>query len=112
MRIAGVERILVDVPFHEIPERNMARYLAGWHISEVCRVTSDTGLVGYGETLPNYTWGRVSDAAVERVKGRSDIELATDFLQHVTGVEPTEAQSDVLSSVMDEGTTKRDHQAA
>jgi L-alanine-DL-glutamate epimerase-like enolase superfamily enzyme len=78
MRIAGVERILVDIPFHEIPERNMARYLAGWHISEVCRVTTDSGLAGYGETLPNYTWGRVSDAAVERVMGRSPFDCMWD----------------------------------
>lgn len=78
MRVVEVERLLVDVPFHEIPERNMARYLAGWHISEVCRVTTDTGVVGYGETLPNYTWGRVSDAAVERVRGRTPFECLWD----------------------------------
>jgi L-alanine-DL-glutamate epimerase-like enolase superfamily enzyme len=78
MRIVEVERLLVDVPFHEIPERNMARYLAGWHISEVCRVSTDTGLVGYGETLPNYTWGRVTEAAVERVRGRNPFELLWD----------------------------------
>jgi L-alanine-DL-glutamate epimerase-like enolase superfamily enzyme len=78
MRVTEIERLLVDVPFHEIPERNMARHLAGWHIAEVCRVVTDTGLVGYGETLPNYTWGRVTDAAVERVHGRSPFECLWD----------------------------------
>jgi L-alanine-DL-glutamate epimerase-like enolase superfamily enzyme len=39
-------------------------------------VTTDAGFVGYGETLPHYTWGRVTDEAVARVKGRN----AADFL--------------------------------
>ncbi len=78
MRITAVERLLVDVPFHEVPERNMRRELAGWHISEVCRVRTDTGLVGYGETLPNYTWGRVTDAAVARVQGRDPADCMWD----------------------------------
>lgn len=78
MIIQEIERILVDIPFYEVPERNTARYLAGWHISEVCRVTTDAGIVGYGETLPNYTWGRVTDAAVERVRGKNPFSCMWD----------------------------------
>jgi L-alanine-DL-glutamate epimerase-like enolase superfamily enzyme len=78
MRITAVERVLVDVPFYEVPERNMGRELAGWHVSEVCRVRTDAGLVGYGETLPNYTWGRVTDAAVARVQGKAPAECMWD----------------------------------
>lgn len=78
MKVRSIERILVDVPFVDEPRRNMARFHNGWHISEVCRVTTDDGLVGYGETLPNYTWGRVTDAALERVKGRNPAELMWD----------------------------------
>jgi L-alanine-DL-glutamate epimerase-like enolase superfamily enzyme len=78
MRITDIELILVDVPFYEIPERNMARTLAGWHISEICRVTTDAGLVGIGETLPNYTWGRVTPEAIERVKGQNPFALLWD----------------------------------
>ncbi len=78
MKIETVERILVDVPFRDEPERNMARAHNGWHIAEVCRVTADNGLVGYGETLPNYTWGRVSDAAVARVTGQNPADHMWD----------------------------------
>lgn len=78
LRVTRVERILVDVPFSEIPERNMARDVAGWHIAEICRVETDAGLVGYGETLPNYTWGRVTDAAVARVIGKTPEEYMWD----------------------------------
>jgi L-alanine-DL-glutamate epimerase-like enolase superfamily enzyme len=70
MKITKVERIICDVPFVDEPSRNMARAHNGWHIAEVCRVETDDGLVGYGETLPNYTWGRVTDAAVARVQGQ------------------------------------------
>ena len=78
MHITSVERLLVDVPFYAIPDRNMARQDAGWHVSEVCRVHTNTGLVGYGETLPNYTWGRVTDAAVARVQGKAPAECMWD----------------------------------
>ncbi|MCL4542987.1 MAG: mandelate racemase/muconate lactonizing enzyme family protein [Chloroflexi bacterium] len=78
MQITSVERLLVEVPFHEIPERNMARQISGWHVSEVCKVNTDTGLTGYGETLPNYTWGRVTDAAVARVQGKAPAECMWD----------------------------------
>jgi L-alanine-DL-glutamate epimerase-like enolase superfamily enzyme len=78
LRVTGVERILVDLPFYDIPDRNMARHTASWHISEICRVESDGGLVGYGETMPNYTWGRVSDAAVARAIGKEPAECMWD----------------------------------
>jgi L-alanine-DL-glutamate epimerase-like enolase superfamily enzyme len=78
LKVTNVERILVDIPFGPVAERNMNRELVGWHISEVCRVTTDAGLVGYGETLPNYTWGLVTTDATERVLGRSPFELMWD----------------------------------
>jgi len=56
----------------------MARELWNWCISEVVRVTLDNGIVGYGETLPHYTWGRVTDAAVEKAAGRNPFELLWD----------------------------------
>ena len=35
-------------------------------------------MVGYGETLPHYTWGRVSDDAIARVKGGNPAEFLGD----------------------------------
>lgn len=78
MKITGVERIPVDVGFNPRPEKHMARELWNWCISEVIRLETDSGIVGYGETLPHYTWGRVSDAAIAKVKGRSPLELLWD----------------------------------
>ncbi len=53
----------------------MRRGLANWALSELCKVTTDTGLVGWGETLPHYTWGVVTDAGVERAMGANPADL-------------------------------------
>ena len=54
MVIKDIETIILDVPFHEVAQRNMARTLSGWHIVELCRVTTDTGLVGVGRSSPDF----------------------------------------------------------
>ena len=78
MVIKDIETIILDVPFHEVAQRNMARTLSGWHIVEFCRVTTDTGLVGVGETLPHYTWCRVTGETKERVIGQNPFSLLWD----------------------------------
>ena len=78
MIIKDIEIIWLDVPFHEIPDRNMSRTNWGWRISEICRVTLDNGVVGVGETLPNYTWGKVQPAAIERAKGKNPMAIMWD----------------------------------
>src|SRR5690606_23580551 len=47
-----------------------------WSEVELIRVETDAGIVGWGETLPNYTWGRVEDTA--RVIGKSPFSLMWD----------------------------------
>ena len=71
MKVAEVERILVDVPFTERQQRITQRTVHDWSILELCRVTADSGHVGWGETVIHYTHQRVTDAAVARVLGRS-----------------------------------------
>src|SRR5256714_13109729 len=78
MKIATIERIPVDVGFKPRPERHMARELWNWCISEVIRITLDSGIVGYGETLPHYTWGRVTPEAEAKALGRNPFELLWD----------------------------------
>src|SRR5581483_7959847 len=61
LRIRDVERIVVDVPFTPRCQEWNAREVWQWRISEIIRITTDTpDLVGYGETILHYTWGRVS----------------------------------------------------
>lgn len=78
MKITDIERILLDVPFHPVPQHNMERANNGWHIVEICRVTTDNNLIGIGETLPNYTWCRVTDESVDRAQGGNPFELMWD----------------------------------
>jgi L-alanine-DL-glutamate epimerase-like enolase superfamily enzyme len=78
LNVKHVERITVDVPFREVPARNMIRELPHWTLFEICRVTLENGVVGFGETMEYYTWGRVSDDAVARVQGQNAAELMWD----------------------------------
>jgi L-alanine-DL-glutamate epimerase-like enolase superfamily enzyme len=79
LRITGVERIVVDVPFTPRCQEWNAREIAQWRISEIIRVTTDVSdLVGYGETILHYTWGRVPEAMDQGVVGRNPAELLGD----------------------------------
>ena len=78
LRIKDVERITLRVPFTETAAKWNALLVWQWQIVEIIRVTTDDGTVGYGETLPHYTWGRVSDEALARVKGKNPAELLGD----------------------------------
>jgi L-alanine-DL-glutamate epimerase-like enolase superfamily enzyme len=79
LRIRDVERIVVDVPFTPRCQEWNAREVWQWGISEVIRVTTDAhDIVGYGETILHYTWGRVPDLAIERVRGKNPAEFLGD----------------------------------
>lgn len=78
LRITEVERITVDVPFRPRVRPWNALLVGQWRVSEITRVVTDAGIVGYGETLPHYTWGRVTDAAVARVRGGNPAEFLGD----------------------------------
>ena len=77
--ITDVERIVASVPLTPRCQEWNAREVWQWQISEVIRVTTNApDIVGYGETILHYTWGRVSDEAIERVKGRPAAEFLGD----------------------------------
>ncbi len=78
MKVIDVERMVVDVPFTERQTRITEREVYNWSILELCRVTTDSGLTGWGETVIHYTWARVTDDAVERVIGKSPADVMND----------------------------------
>ena len=79
LKITDVERITVSVPLTPRCQEWNAREVWQWQISEVLRVKTDApDIVGYGETILHYTWSRVSDEAIERVKGRNPAEFLGD----------------------------------
>jgi len=76
LRIKSIERIWLDVPYREVPGRNMIRELPHWTIVELCKVTLENGVSGVGETMPFYTYCGVTDESVARAQG----EIATEIM--------------------------------
>ena len=78
MKVTNVERIIVDVPFTPRQQEITRQSVYNWSILELCKVTTDTGHVGWGETVIHYTYGRVTDDAVARTIGQSPAELMNE----------------------------------
>ncbi|GAA0924335.1 mandelate racemase/muconate lactonizing enzyme family protein [Nonomuraea longicatena] len=79
LRVTAVERITLNVPFRERSRPWNEILVAEFGVVEVVRVrTNSPGLVGYGESLPHYTWARDTDAAAARAIGRHPADLMAD----------------------------------
>ena len=81
MKVTDVERIVVDVPFTPRQQkitRTSISSVYNWSVLELCKVTTDTGHVGWGETVIRYTYGRVTDQTVARVLGQRPAEMMND----------------------------------
>ena len=75
MKITDIELTYLDVPFTPHTNEHMQYWLPHWHIVQICKITLDNGVVGWGETIPNYTWARVDDDIAERIVGREAGDL-------------------------------------
>ena len=69
MKITDIELTFLDLPFTPHTDQHMRYWLPHWRIVQVCKITLDNNVVGWGETIPNYTWARVPDDIAERVVG-------------------------------------------
>jgi L-alanine-DL-glutamate epimerase-like enolase superfamily enzyme len=75
VRVKALELIHLDVPFTPHTNQHMQYWLPHWRISQLCKVTLENGIMGWGETLPNYTWAKVPTGVEEQVIGRPVAEL-------------------------------------
>lgn len=76
-KVTGIERFTLQVPFVERVRLEMERAgIHTWSELEITRVETDAGMVGWGETIQNYTWGRVQ--AEERVLAKTPFETMWD----------------------------------
>lgn len=78
MKVKALELIYLDVPFTAHTEKHLRYWLPHWHIVQICRLTMDNGIVGVGETIPNYTWCKVPEDIEKRVLGREAASLMWD----------------------------------
>ena len=69
--VKNIERIVLNIPFHPRCERVKELRVSGWSVVELCQVTLSSGVVGVGETLPNYTFGRSTDELFNKVIGHN-----------------------------------------
>ena len=49
----------------------MQYWLPHWRIVQLCKITLADGTVGWGETIPNYTWAKVPEDIEDRIVGRA-----------------------------------------
>lgn len=75
MAIKSIEFIHLDVPFTPHTNEHMQFWLPHWRISQLCKITLDSGVVGWGETIPNYTWAKVPEGVEAEVVGKEPAEL-------------------------------------
>ncbi len=77
-RIKEVSFTVLRDPFTPRHDAHMPRLSGDWSLIEVCQVTLESGVVGVGETIVQYTWGRVPAEAAGRVTGRNVFECLWD----------------------------------
>jgi len=75
MKVKDISLTYLDVPFTPHTNEHLQYWLPHWHIVQVCRITLEDGTVGWGETIPNYTWARVPEDIEERIVDREAGDL-------------------------------------
>ena len=78
LKVTNVERFTVTVPFTQGQRPMAERTVYNWSVFELCKVTTDAGLVGWGETIVHYIHARVTDQSVQRVMGKSPADFMQD----------------------------------
>ncbi|MBT5831276.1 MAG: enolase [Candidatus Latescibacteria bacterium] len=76
--IQDVEHILLYVPFHERCAVVKEIRVPFWSLVDICKVTTKAGVVGYGETLTQYTHGVSDDKQFDRVRGKNLFDFLWD----------------------------------
>lgn len=75
MKVQSIEFILLDVPFTPHTNEHMQYWLPHFRNFQICKITLENGIVGWGETMPNYTVSKVPAGVEGRVLGHEAAEL-------------------------------------
>jgi len=59
LNVTTIETIWVNVPLRPVPARRMLAENYDWTYFQIYKVKLACGVVGFGETMPFYTWGRL-----------------------------------------------------
>ena len=78
-RITDIERITLDVPFRRAVSDWNDLLVRQYRVVEIVILkTEDSEIIGFGETLPHYTWGKVTDREASRALGKPILDLLGD----------------------------------
>jgi len=75
LNVARIETTWLNVPMRTIPARRMVAENYEWTYFQVHKVTLACGIVGFGEIMPYYTWGRPTEETLSYARGRNATEL-------------------------------------
>ncbi len=73
MKIADVQVFTLDVPYTSLANQHLPYWIPGWRIVQVCKITLDTGVVGWGESGLHSS--RIPEDIAARLVGRAAGEL-------------------------------------
>jgi L-alanine-DL-glutamate epimerase-like enolase superfamily enzyme len=76
--IKSVERIPLHVPFHPRCADVMEIRVPFWSLIDLYRVTTASGIVGYGELLTRDTWFRAADPTIDKIIGKNLFDILWD----------------------------------
>ena len=76
--VTQIETTWVNVPFRPVPGSRMFAENYEWTYFEIHKVTLACGVVGFGETMTYYTWGRPTEKTIAYARGRNAAELMWD----------------------------------
>ena len=76
--IKNIERILLNVPFHPRCAHVKEVRVPGWSIVALCKVETAAGVVGIGETIPDYTWGASGEGKFAQLIGKNLFDYLWD----------------------------------
>ena len=69
MKITAINLINLDVPFTHRSGEHLQYWIPAWRIVQLCRLTMDNGIVGWGETIVHATHATVPDDIEKRIVG-------------------------------------------
>ena len=75
LRVTTIETVWVNVPFRPVPARRMLAENYEWTYFQIHKVKLACGVVGFGETMPFYTWARPTAETLAYAQGRNAAEL-------------------------------------
>ena len=75
LNVTAVETVWVNLPMRPVPARRMFAENYEWTYFQIHKVKLACGVVGFGETMPFYTWGRPTEETIAYAKGRNAAEL-------------------------------------